>query len=149
MRLLSKAETKDPVILLTCILGKDIDDLSSVFRQSPEGTLEAKREFEVQCLFFMYLCARRSFVQSAQVLLHIALQLSKNEREFALGGRLNKLSIPFNAARDLLECFASRFETCQDSLEELIELQVFSLYYDKCFNIDCNSKCDMFFLGTS
>ena len=136
MKPLSKAQTKDPIVLLKCILGKDVDDPRAVFSQHSEGSPGAKREFEIQCLFFMYLCARRSFVQSAQVLLRIALEISKNEQEFILGGRLNKLSIPFTAARDLLECFASRFESSQDSLEELIELQVLFTI------IKCRLICD-------
>ena len=100
MRVLTKKEARDPATLLKCLLGKNLDSSDvSCLKPEVEGTPEAKREFEIQCLFFMYLCARRSFVKAALILVRVSLKYGNNDFQNDCGGRLESLGVPFAAAR--------------------------------------------------
>ena len=98
MRLLSNRETKDVVALLKCIMGS----------QSPlysDERTDEKIVFEIQCLFFMHLCSKKSFIQSAQFLLKSAIEFNKNEMSNDSGGSLSNLTVVFAAGTYYLIIF--------------------------------------------
>ena len=119
MQVLSSADSRSPLKLLRCLLG-----ISDDKTQTAADAESDSKAFEVQCLFFMYMHCRRSFVLPAQLLLREAKRLIIHEFRSETCGQLANLSLQFEAARSLLETFASKFKCSEQALADLGHLQI-------------------------
>ena len=116
MESMTSFDSRDPVALLRVIVGAY--RVCGMTKKEIEG-----HSFDIQSIFYTYIGNRKTYVQSVHTLLREAMFLSLREYHMEMGGKLPNMSIPFEAARNLLESFTASFECCQLSLIHVMELQ--------------------------